>query len=234
MTKRWYGRAVSVCLLALGCGLTAQASTSTYIFQVANEADAIITVGGGQITITLNDLFVNPNTVADNLSAFWFTTSVTPTGTPAIATSVADSIDIAGNGTYTDAGSVAPGWAFSDISAVTKLDDLAAGGAGPSHTLIGAPGSGNIYNGPGGDGSIDGNGPHNPFLNQTATWTINETGVTSATTISGVHFQFGTTDGNNVSPGTVVATPEPASAGLVILGCISLFLMGRKSLLRSR
>ena len=231
MTNRWYGRAVSVCTIALGCALAAQASTSTYVFQVANEAEAIVSVSTNQITVTLEDLYVNPNTVADNLSAFWFTTSVTPTGTSMIASSSADSIDIAGNGTYVDDGMVAPGWKLTRVSAVTKLDDL-AGGAGPEHTIVGAPNGSGIYSA--GGGSIDGNGPHNDFLNQTATWTLNETGITATTTISAVNFQFGTTDGSNVSTGSQVVTPEPASAGLFIAGGIALLLMGRKSLLRSR
>ena len=62
---------------------------------------------------------------------------------------------------------------------------------------------------------------------------LNETGNTSATTISDVHFQFGTTDGASVSNGSQVFTPEPASARLFIPAGISLPLIGRKSLLRS-
>jgi hypothetical protein len=230
--KRWYGRAASVCLVALGCSVAAQASISTYLFNIPNEAEAIITVSTNQITVTLKDLYVNPNSVADNLSAFWFTTSVTPTGTPGIASSSADSIDIAGNGAFTDLGNIAPYWALTRVSAVTKLDDLTGAAAGPANTIVGAPNAGNIY--AAGGGSLDGNNPHNPFLNQTATWTLNETGITSATTISGVHFQFGTTDGSNTFAGTQVLTPEPASAGLFILGGICLLVTGRKSLLRSR
>lgn len=214
----------------MGCALAAQASSSTYMFQVANEADALITVSTNQITVTLTDLYMNPGSVADNLSAFWFTTSVTPTGLPTIASSSADSIDIASSGTYVDDGIVAPGWALTRFSAVTKLDVLTGGAAGPAHTIVGAPDGSNVYSA--GHGSIDGNGPHNDFLNQTATWTINETGITSATTISGVRFQFGTTDGANFFAGTQVATPEPASAGLFLLGGISLLALGRPHKLR--
>jgi hypothetical protein len=237
MNKRW-SRAVSVCLVALGGTVAAQANTSTYIFQVTGEAKAVITVNtAGTINVTLYDLYVNPNSVADNLSAFWFTASgTTGFGASPIASSSADSIDVIDNGTYSDKGTVAPGWAPTFVNAVTKLDDLGAGGSGPAHTIIGAPDVGNVYDGAGGSIAKTG-GPHDNFLNQSATWTLNETGITSSTTISSVTFQFGTTDGSNTistDVGTVVATPEPASAGLFIFGGISLLLMGRKSLLRSR
>ncbi len=230
MADRRPGRAGSIFLIALGCALAAQANT--YTFQVTG-ADAIITVSPDKIVVTLNDLYVNPTNVGQDLSGFSFTTSGTVTGTPGISSSAANAIDISGTGTYTSGGiGIAPGWGFSEASAVTTLQDL--GFAGPAHTIVGAPNGSNVY--AAGNGSIDGNGPHSDFLQESATWTLAETGITSATTISSVTFQFGTSDSDTVTTdqGTQVVTPEPASAGLFILGGVSLLLMARKTLLRSR
>lgn len=215
-------------LLATLGSISSQAATVTY--QVSGEAKAVITTGNGTITISLTDLFVNPNSVIDNVSAFSFTLSSVPTSV-SINTSSSASIDVANDGTYTSTGTIAPGWALSRVSAVTTLDDLGTGGAGPSNTLIGSPDSTNNYSA--GHGSIDGNTAHNPFLSGTATWTLNAVGVTTATTVTATMFQFGTTDGQNQVAGALVATPEPASSAM-LAGGISLLLLGYRRVRKSR
>jgi len=87
----------------------------------------------------------------------------------------------------------------------------------PAHTIIGPPGNGGYTNA---KGSIAGNGPHNPFLDQTATFTLDEAGVTAATTVTSSTFQFGTSDGQDQPAGTLVATPEPST--LALLSCAAL------------
>ena len=185
-----------------------------------------ITVDTNKITITLTDLYLNPVDVGSNLSGFWFTTSVTPT-TDSITSSSATAINVAGNGTYTNVGATTPGWALTLAGAVTKLDDL--GAAGPAHTIIGAPNGSNVYSA--GNGSIDGNGPHNDFLYGSATWTLAENGVTSATTISNVKFMFGTTENageSSILTGTtVVAAPEPTTEAM-FLGGLALIFAAKK------
>jgi hypothetical protein len=207
--------------IALMCAVAAHANTSTY--QIAGEARAVVTTGTNSISITLTDLYVNPLDIGQNLSAFYFTTSVAPS-TDSISTSSATAINIASGGAYTGAGTVAPGWALTLLSGVTKLDDLGAGGAGPAHTIVGAPDGSNVYSNA--NSSIAHTGdPHDPFLQETATWTLTETGITSATTISDVFFQFGTTDGTNDVPGTLVATPEPEAAWMFLVAGASLILL---------
>jgi hypothetical protein len=107
------------------------------------------------------------------------------------------------------------------------LDALGAGGAGPKHTILGAPGAGGIYSNA--NGSIAGNDPHNPFLNQSATFTLNITGVTTNTTVSNVLFSFGTVSGNNVPGGGNNSTvPEPVSLSLVGGGLLALGLLRKR------
>jgi len=81
--------------------------------------------------------------------------------------------------------------------------------AGPDQTLIGGTGSGTYANA---NGSIAGNGPHNPFLAGTLTLTLVVPGVTVNSTFSNVVIQFGTT----ATPPQTQQVPEPAS--MLLLG----------------
>jgi hypothetical protein len=119
---------------------------------------------------------------------------------------------------FVDGSTVATGWVLSAPGSSLELDVLAGPGhAGPAHTLIGKPDPSNPTEYTNANGSIAGNGSHNPFLANTITFTINFPGVTAASTISNVILQFGTTDGSNQVPGTPVSSvPEPAS--LVMAG----------------
>lgn len=213
-------------LAALACCLAAQANA--FSFQVSGEASATVITGTGTITITLTDLYVNPNSVADNLSGFEFTTGGATSAS--LLTSSAPTISVASGGAYTNGATVAPGWALSFVGGVTTLDDLGAGGAGPAYTLIGAPDARTNQYDAQGAGSIAGNKAHNPFLFQSATWTLAESGVTASSTVSNVYVQFGTTD-NQFTPSTsnqIAPTPEPASAAIFLLGGCSLILFARR------
>jgi hypothetical protein len=88
---------------------------------------------------------------------------------------------------------------LSTTSTTIDLDRLGNGDS--NHLIIGPPGAGNVYSNA--DGSIAGNGPHNPFLNQTATWVINAPNVSAATTISAATFSIGTTEGGNLITGVL-------------------------------
>jgi hypothetical protein len=124
------------------------------------------------------------------------------------------------NGTFTDAAGPSTvsgvGWVYSTSSGTYLLDVLSGTGhAGPKHTIIGAP-NGSAYSAA--NDSIKGSGLHNPFLANSATFTFTFTGgVDMNTLLSGVSFQFGTTDHtltegvcqSGCSVGTT--TPEPSA-----------------------
>jgi hypothetical protein len=117
------------------------------------------------------------------------------------------------------------GWPFTITSATTgTLDVLSAGGAGPAHLIIGPPGAGGTYSAA--NGSIAGNGPHNPFLSQSATFTITGTGITADTTITSATFSFGTTSGVTIVGVPVATVPEPVSLVLALCGIGTVGLVG--------
>jgi hypothetical protein len=190
------------------------------------DASATFVTSANTITITLTNLEANVTTVAQNLSDLFFTTNG---GTTTSATSLSSSgleRTVNSNGTFTDGSVVSTGWGLDAAAAGTiHLDDL--GFAGPQHTIIGPPAGGGLYSNA--NGSIAGNGPHNPFLAQSVFFTLTVPGVTSGTQITSATFSFGTESGNNVTGRCVgdnctpTATPEPATltlfgSGLAFLG----------------
>jgi hypothetical protein len=95
---------------------------------------------------------------------------------------------------------------------------LGAVNTGPADLIIG-PSTGGVYSNA--NDSIAGNDPHNPFINQTATFVI-ATGATNGATISDVVFSFGTAPGDNV------AVPIPAAVWLFVSGLVGLIGIARR------
>ena len=173
--------------------------------------------GVGTVTILLANNQTGEKDVGQNLSDLFFTIS---TGQKSGTLSSSSGLErtVASNKSFTDGSTVAAGWVLSTSGASLHLDVLSgAGHAGPAHTILGPP-TGNSY--PNAVGSIAGNGPHNPFLAESATFVINVTGITAASTISAVTFSFGTTDGSDEING--IPVPEPTTIALVALGGLAL------------
>jgi hypothetical protein len=181
---------------------------------VSARAD-ITTSDSGNITITLRNLQANPTDVAQLLSDFRFTTSGGAPGLidSTLSSSSGQEITVNSGGTFSTGATVGAGWVYSHTDTVGTLDVLAAGGAGPAHLIIGPPGAGGTYSNA--NGSIAGNGPHNPLLNQSATFTIFGTLSNDSTRITGVTFSFGTTSGVEIQGVPLVAVPEPGSIALL-------------------
>ena len=222
---------VYVCFTVLVCAAVSQAATITYITPAGStagggpvKASATLTTGAGTLSITLTDLEANPTDVAQTISDLDFMLSDgAVTGT--LSSSSGQEITVNGNGTFTLGSTGSTGWGLNDnVSGGLQLDAL--GFIGPANLIIGPP-AGTYSNA---NGSIAGNGPHNPFLNQTATFNLSIPGVTALTTITSATFSFGTTAGVNVSG--VVATPEPSAVVLVLCGGLALGMFKRRLGLR--
>jgi hypothetical protein len=180
-----------------------------------------ITAGNGTVTIILNNNLTNAqvNSVIQNISGVYFQASGYNGGAVSLsASNSVQSTNIDGAGNAVLAGAVNPtGWAAGHSGSTITVCVICAFGinapAGPDQTIIGGTGTGTY---PNAGGSIAGNGPHNPFLVGTTTFTLVVPGVTVNSTFSNVVVQFGTTA---TPPGGQV--PEPASMVLLGTGLVS-------------
>src|SRR5215469_12342730 len=204
-------------LLAAAIGTPAHAGSITYVAPSGStsgggpvNAEADFTTAAGSITITLKDLQANPTDVAQLLSDVSFTVGNGGSLTGSAQTGASSQeLTVNGNGTFSIGANLttvaAVGWVYTTTSSTGTLDVLQGPGhAGPAHLIIGPPGGPTYANA---NGSIAGNGPHNPFLNQFAEFTITAPNITADTTITSATFSFSTTEGIDVPGVTVV--PEP-------------------------
>jgi len=206
------------CAFTVGClsFWTSAVLANSYTFDTStgDAAEAIFVTSAGNLQITLKNLQSDPQSVADSLSAFGF--SLSGGSSPTLASSSGTERIIAGDGTFTTGSTGASGWVLSGSTSSMLLDVLSGSGhAGPAHTLIGSPG-GATYDI---NGSITGNGPHNPFLFGDLTFNLDITGLTASSVVSSAFFQFGTADGEGRVNGTPKTQSVPDSGTtLALLG----------------
>lgn len=192
------------------------------------NALATFTTGSGTITVTLTNCQTNETTIAQNISDVFFTLSgaTGSTNGTAVGTQTANTYEnIASNGAVTTGVGAGRTWGFCESGTSFHLDVLGcgfvdpAGQHGPSDTIIGSTTCS------GGDGSLCGNDPHNPFIGGFGTFTFAATGAASGSMVSNVTISFGTQD--FASPG--VPSPEPGTLLLFGAG-----LLGVAGVIRRR
>jgi len=213
--------------------VTPSGSTDTASDKVS--AEALFTVGNGTLTIDLSNLLTaaEVKNVGQNLSDISFTLSQTPTAF-SVESSTSTFIDVNGNG----AGSVTishdqdgymdkMGWGLHSLgSGGFHLDGL-AGLYTPAMTLIGGT-EGVLTPYANANSSIcHGTGPHNPFAQGEADFTLNMAGITAGTEITSATFSFGTAGGDDVNGRFVPPSPTPEPFTLAFAGFGALLGMSK-------
>jgi hypothetical protein len=190
------------------------------------DASVTFTTGLDSLIIRLQDIEANPKDVAQALSDLRFNIVDGSLAGATLTSSSAQEITIDKLGTSALGTKVSTGWSFGESGGGTiGVLDVLGTKSGPAHLIIGPAGNGGVYGNA--NGSIAGNSPHNPFLDESATFVITAPGITADTTITAATFAFGTTPGvdlvQGVPLGHISAVPEPNS---LILSTISFALFG--------
>jgi hypothetical protein len=188
------------------------------------SATAIFTITSGNLDITLQNTASSITDAGQVLSGLQFVLS--SGGTASLSSSSGQEVTINSTGTPTLGSVGSTGWGFGTKSGSLILCDVCVSGVTfstnpevtPSNTIIPTETSYSSAN-----GSIKGNGPHNPFLEGTVTFDIADSAITSDTTISSAIFSFSTTAGTDVTGvTTLTSTPEPVSSTLAGTGILAL------------
>jgi hypothetical protein len=185
------------------------------------DAKAVFTTSNGSLHIELTNLLVNQKDVGQNISDIsWHVASGLSSGS--LTSSSGLERTVAKGGTFKDGSVVSTGWKLTPGS-TWELTGLDGAADSPAHTILGSP-SGSKYSNA--NGSIAGNGPHNPFLAGTVSFDISISGLTASDKIDTATFSFGTTAGDDVQ-GRLDPAPEPSAllllggmfSGLGVFGC---------------
>lgn len=203
----------------------AYATTQTFNDTITGLGGHVtLTSGAGTVTVTLSDTFATPSSLANLLSDLAFSvtggTAVSATNYSAPNTSFITLTDnqptaVSGPGTSNP-------WTLSGSGSYlfTGLN-----GGDQTRTLIIGPVASDYCTAPANhrcpDGLGGGNQNFNPYINQTATFTLAIPGVTSGSTFSNVGFSYGTA-------GEISTIPIPAAAWLFVSGLLGLIGIARR------
>jgi hypothetical protein len=187
----------------------------------AVNASATFTTSANTLTVTLTDLLANPTSVGQLVSDLIFRLSSGQT-TGTLSSSSGQLVSISSTGAATVGATTTTGWGLNNnVSGGLQLDAL--GFVGPAGLIVGPSGPGGVYTNA--NGSIAGNGPHNPFINGTATFSLMIAGLLATDSVTSALFSLGTTAGVEIT-GVPSAIPLPGALPLFATGMVGLGLLG--------
>ncbi len=211
-------------LLVLGFGASAAKADQVFLTPVGSttsggavNAKVTFSQVGNVLTIKLENLQGQlPNfDVAQAVSGLGF--SIAGVGPGVLNSQIGEHITVAADGTFTSGGVGSTFWGLPVNSGgnfkLTALGFASPGNNAPDELILGPPDATNHYTG---NGSINGNAPHNPFVKNFITFTLTIPGLPADAQITGVTFFFGTANEN------IVSTPEPATMLLLGTGVMGL------------
>ena len=215
-------------LLAV-CGFADTANTFTYNGTPAStgyneDVSASFIVSSGNLLVTLSNTTANLTYDKQILTGVLFTYAGAGSATGAVSnpTTTGYNIDDT-NGALTSAGSVSANWKTEtgDLTGYVTLTNLNngnhAGSQGIVSTSTNSSGTNNLAN-------------HDVFLEGPLQFSISGLGLTSASQITGVEFNFGTAIGTETSvvAGALTPDPEPTPFVLLSAGLIAISWVDRK------
>ena len=233
MSTNWKILAVRLLVTVLILSGIASATTITFVTPSGSattdgsvNASAVFVTGPGTLTVTLSDLLGNPTNAGELLSNIQFALSSSLNGSASMSSSATERT-VNHDNSFTEGSTVSTGWALQAsggggiiICMICPNNGTPAASNPPSHLIIGAGPYTNA------NGSITGNGPHNAFLDETATFTISDSAITSTTVASNVVFGFGTQFGSQVNATQQVsASAMPENRTMLLIGT-GLILIG--------
>jgi hypothetical protein len=180
---------------------------------------ATFTTGAGTVTVTLSDTFATPTSLANLLSDLAFSVTGGQTVSATNYTTTANFITLAnGQPTSTSGPGTTNPWTLSGGSSGYLFTGL--NGNPQTSTLIIGPVSSSICQP---TKCPDGlaNAEFNPYIDQTATFSLAIAGVTADSTISNVGFSYGTA-------GEITTIPIPAAVWLFGSGLLGLIGIARR------
>ena len=233
-------RRAGVIAAVLACIAAAPVNANLYSFTTPGgsavndgpvSASATFATSTNSIQITINDLLANPTSVGQLVSDISFRADGLTTGAGGANVPSGSYVSV-GSGGSTSGGACCANWELTNTNGIYHLTALAGGAyTGPAYLIIGPADGNGVYSDA--NGSIARNRPHNPFIAESALFTLGVIGATASTVISDVVFSFGTQAGVDVP--AVTAVPIPAAAWLFGSGLLGLGAMAkRRRLARSK
>jgi len=215
----------TLALLVLGFAASAAKADQVFLTPVGattsgGSVNAKVTFSqvGNVLTIKLENLQGQvPNfDVAQAVSGLSF--SIAGVGPAGLTSQTGEHITVAADGSFTSAGVGTTFWGLPVNSGgnfkLTALGFASPGNQSPDELILGPPDATNHYTG---NGSINGNDPHNPFVKNSLTFTLTIPGLPPDAPIGNVVFFFGTG-----TESVTAAVPEPTSMFLLGTGVMGL------------